>query len=73
MRAERPDLMRVPDFTGAGRIRFVEKPVPEPGPGQLLIRVKGDRALRLRTASVFRRFSRYTWSRGGRNGSCGRA
>jgi threonine dehydrogenase-like Zn-dependent dehydrogenase len=31
--------MRVPRFVGGRRIEFGEKPVPTPGPGQLLIRV----------------------------------
>jgi len=34
--------MRVPRFVGDGRIEFGEKPVPEPGPGQLLIAVKAN-------------------------------
>jgi threonine dehydrogenase-like Zn-dependent dehydrogenase len=37
-----PDGMRVPRFMGQGRIEFVEKPVPEPGPGQLLIAAKAN-------------------------------
>ncbi|PLS78930.1 MAG: alcohol dehydrogenase, partial [Chloroflexi bacterium] len=34
--------MRVPQFVGRGTIQFVEKPVPEPGPGQLLIQIKAN-------------------------------
>jgi threonine 3-dehydrogenase len=37
-----PDEMIVPRFLGAGEIDFVEKRVPEPGAGQLLIRVKAN-------------------------------
>ena len=34
--------MPVPQFVGGGRITFGEKPVPTPGPGQLLIQVKAN-------------------------------
>ena len=34
--------MRVPRFVGNGQIDFVEKAVPVPGPGQLLIQVKAN-------------------------------
>ncbi len=34
--------MRVPDFKGEGKIAWAERPVPEPGPGQLLIKVKAN-------------------------------
>jgi threonine dehydrogenase-like Zn-dependent dehydrogenase len=34
--------MLVPHFVGTGTIDFIEKPVPEPGPGQLLIKVKAN-------------------------------
>ncbi len=34
--------MIVPQFTGAGNIRWIEKPVPEPGPGELLLQVKAN-------------------------------
>jgi propanol-preferring alcohol dehydrogenase len=34
--------MRVPVFAGARRIEFAERPVPEPGPGQLLLRVTAN-------------------------------
>jgi len=37
-----PSTMLVPHFVGTGTIRFIEKPVPEPGPGQLLIKVKAN-------------------------------
>ncbi|HZB94590.1 MAG TPA: alcohol dehydrogenase catalytic domain-containing protein [Herpetosiphonaceae bacterium] len=37
-----PATMRVPRFLGEGRIDFIEKPVPEPGHGQLLIRIAGN-------------------------------
>ncbi len=37
-----PEQMQVPRFRGSGQIDFVEKPVPRPGPGQLLIRVKAN-------------------------------
>ncbi len=39
-----PDEMAVPRFLGrgTGEIDFVTKPVPAPGPGQLLIRVKAN-------------------------------
>lgn len=38
--ANRP--MRVPSFIGGGKIGWAEKPIPEPGPGQLLIQVKAN-------------------------------
>lgn len=34
--------MLVPDFRGAGEITFAEREVPEPGPGQLLLRVRAN-------------------------------
>ena len=34
--------MRVPRFVGEGRIEWAEKPVPEPGEGQLLIQVRAN-------------------------------
>ena len=34
--------MVVPRFLGAGEIDFVERPVPTPGPGQLLVRVRAN-------------------------------
>jgi threonine dehydrogenase-like Zn-dependent dehydrogenase len=34
--------MRVPRFLGDGRIVFIDKPVPQPGPGQLLLAVKAN-------------------------------
>lgn len=37
-----PSLMRSPRFLGDGRIDFIEKPVPEVGPGQLLLRVEAN-------------------------------
>jgi threonine 3-dehydrogenase len=37
-----PSTMPVPRFVGDGRIDFVEKSVPEPGRGQLLIRVAAN-------------------------------
>ena len=37
-----PCTTRVPHFVGQGRIEFVEKTVPEPGPTQLLIYVKAN-------------------------------
>src|SRR5579859_879841 len=37
-----PPTMRVPHFIGAGAIRSIEKAVPKPGPGQLLIAVKAN-------------------------------
>lgn len=37
-----PATMTVPRFLGEGRIGTTEKPVPEPGPGQLLIRVHAN-------------------------------
>ncbi len=36
------DFMHVPHFVGGGQITFAEKPIPEPGPGQLLVRVKAN-------------------------------
>src|SRR4051812_38401664 len=37
-----PRSMRVPEFTGQGKIGWAERSVPEPGPGQLLIQVKAN-------------------------------
>lgn len=34
-----PDVAPAPQFVGEGRIRMIEKPVPTPGPGELLLRV----------------------------------
>jgi threonine dehydrogenase-like Zn-dependent dehydrogenase len=34
-----PATMKYPKFVGAGRVEWGEKPVPQPGPGELLIRV----------------------------------
>lgn len=34
-----PDVMTVPHFVGEGQIKTIEKPVPQPGPGQLLVKV----------------------------------
>ncbi|MBC8427677.1 alcohol dehydrogenase catalytic domain-containing protein [bacterium] len=35
-------IMKVPRFLGEGKIDFIDKPVPKPGLGQLLIRVKAN-------------------------------
>jgi threonine 3-dehydrogenase len=37
-----PQSMRIPKFVGNGKIDFVEKAVPTPGSGQLLIEVKAN-------------------------------
>ncbi len=37
-----PATMRVPRFVGGRKIQFGEKPVPSPGPGQLLVAVKAN-------------------------------
>jgi threonine 3-dehydrogenase len=37
-----PEVMLVPRFLGGGEIGFAPKPVPEPGSGQLLIRIKAN-------------------------------
>ena len=37
-----PTTMRVPHFVGGGKIETIEKPVPTPGPGQLLIKVQAN-------------------------------
>ncbi len=37
-----PSVMHVPCFRGGGKIDFVEKPVPQPGPGQVLLQVKAN-------------------------------
>ncbi len=37
-----PSMMRVPQFVGGKKIEFVERPVPEPAAGQLLIQVKAN-------------------------------
>jgi threonine dehydrogenase-like Zn-dependent dehydrogenase len=37
-----PSTMTVPRFLGGGQIDTVEKPVPEPGPGQLLVQVHAN-------------------------------
>src|SRR5258708_7571129 len=34
--------MHVPRFVGEGKIDFVDKPVPQPAPGELLIQVKAN-------------------------------
>lgn len=34
--------MRVPHFVGGGVIQFIEKAIPQPGPGQLLLQVKAN-------------------------------
>lgn len=36
------EVMTAPLFVGQGRIEFGEKPVPTPGPGQLLVQVKAN-------------------------------
>ena len=42
-----PTSMLVPRFVGGGRIETAEKPVPEPGLAQLLIRVSANALCRL--------------------------
>lgn len=37
-----PSTCRVPAFVGSKQIKFIEKPVPQPGPGQLLLRVHAN-------------------------------
>ncbi len=37
-----PDSMRVPLFKGQGQIDFIDKPVPQPGAGQLLLQVSAN-------------------------------
>ncbi|MBD2871672.1 zinc-dependent alcohol dehydrogenase family protein [Paenibacillus arenilitoris] len=37
-----PQTMTVPLFAGQGKIEYGEKPVPRPGPGQLLLEVKAN-------------------------------
>ncbi len=37
-----PSSMTVPRFLPGGQIDFVEKPVPRPGPGELLLRVRAN-------------------------------
>jgi threonine 3-dehydrogenase len=37
-----PGSMRVPRFLGGQKIEFGEKPIPRPGPGQLLIKIKAN-------------------------------
>ena len=37
-----PRSMSVPHFVGAGHIDVIQKPVGEPGPGQLLLQVKAN-------------------------------
>jgi len=37
-----PSTMTVPRFLGSGKIDTVQKPVPQPGPGQLLIQVHAN-------------------------------
>ncbi|NBD25649.1 zinc-dependent alcohol dehydrogenase family protein [Paenibacillus glycinis] len=37
-----PQTMTIPLFVGQGKIAYGEKPVPAPGPGQLLIEVKAN-------------------------------
>jgi threonine dehydrogenase-like Zn-dependent dehydrogenase len=35
-------MMVTPEFVGGGRVRFVERAVPEPGEGQLLLRLRAN-------------------------------
>jgi threonine dehydrogenase-like Zn-dependent dehydrogenase len=37
-----PDIARYPRFLGGGRIEFSDKPVPRPGAGELLLRVRAN-------------------------------
>ena len=37
-----PTTMRAPHFVGGGVIQWIEKSVPQPGPGQLLLQVKAN-------------------------------
>ncbi len=37
-----PTTMRVPRFLGGGEIELIDKPVPQPGPGQLLLQIKAN-------------------------------
>jgi threonine 3-dehydrogenase len=37
-----PGTMKAPQFLGQGRIRVIEKPMPRPGPGQLLLQVRAN-------------------------------
>lgn len=37
-----PEMMRVPRFAGQGRIKWDEKPVPQPQVGQLLLQVRAN-------------------------------
>jgi threonine dehydrogenase-like Zn-dependent dehydrogenase len=37
-----PERVRAPRFVGDGKVVFEESPVPEPGPGELLIRVQAN-------------------------------
>ncbi|MFN8465309.1 MAG: alcohol dehydrogenase catalytic domain-containing protein [Caldilineaceae bacterium] len=37
-----PAAMTAPRFLGAGKIEAIEKPVPKPGPGQLLLQVRAN-------------------------------
>jgi threonine 3-dehydrogenase len=37
-----PDTMTIPRFVGEGKVDFTQKPVPRPGPGQLLVRVHAN-------------------------------
>lgn len=37
-----PDVAPAPQFLGEGRIKLIEKPVPTPGPGELLLKVRAN-------------------------------
>ena len=37
-----PAMMTVPRFVGGGKIEWAEKPVPQPGAGELLVQVKAN-------------------------------
>jgi len=37
-----PETMKVPLFVGGRKIEFGQKPVPQPGAGQLLIKVQAN-------------------------------
>ena len=55
LRNHTPKVMTAPKFEGGGIISFHEKDVSVPGPGQLLLQVGRQRALRLGTGAILRR------------------
>ncbi len=39
-----PEAVRTPRFRGGGEVEWVERAVPRPGPGEVLLRVRANAA-----------------------------